>query len=348
MGSDIIKLMVKYSRVLVPGLALAAGVVALWWMNDGITPSDSRRGPSVALVSPPAQAGWEEPLRPLPPPPVLDPAKVELGRQLFHDPRLSKDDSLACAGCHDLKRGGVDGKARSVGVGGAVGGINAPTVLSAAYNFRQFWDGRAATLEDQAAGPITNPIEMASTWPEVLRKLGADRSIKDAFTRLYPEGLSPKSIVSAIADFERSLPRRSRFDRWLEGDERAINSDELAGYHLFKRHGCTACHQGVNIGGNLYQRFGVMADYFAARGGETDADQGRFNVTGQDEDRHRFKVPSLRNVALTAPYFHDGSAATLDQAVRIMGRYQLGMELKPRDVQLIVAFLGSLTSEEAP
>lgn len=323
-----------------------AGMAALWWMNDSVTPDTDRREQAAAVR--PAAAGGDEPLRPLPLPPALNPEKVELGRRLFHDSRLSKDDSLACAGCHDLKRGGVDGKARSIGVGGAVGTINAPSVLAAAHNFRQFWDGRARTLEEQAAGPITNPIEMASSWPDVLRKLGADRELKEAFARLYPEGLSPGAIVSAIADFERSLPRRSRFDCWLEGDERAINSEELAGYRLFKRHGCTACHQGVNAGGNLFQRFGVMADYFAARGGETEADQGRFNVTGRDEDRHRFKVPSLRNVALTAPYFHDGSAATLDEAVRIMGRYQLGTDLTPRDIQSIVAFLSSLTSEEMP
>lgn len=290
----------------------------------------------------------DEPLRALPPLARLDEAKVELGRQLFHDRRLSKDNSLACSSCHDLGRGGVDGLPRSIGVGGAVGGINAPSVLSAAYNFRQFWDGRAATLEEQAAGPVTNPIEMASTWPQVLQKLGADAELKRTFERLYPEGLTPASIVAVIAEFERSLPRPSRFDRWLNGDERAISSEELSGYRVFKRHGCTACHQGVNIGGNLFQRFGVMADYFAGKKEQTAADQGRYNVTGREEDRHLFKVPSLRNVALTAPYFHDASAATLDEAVTVMGRYQLGVDLPAKDVQLIVAFLKSLTSEVTP
>lgn len=296
----------------------------------------------------PLAAASDEPLRALPPLPKLDPAKVALGRQLFHDPRLSGDNTIACFNCHDLGRGGVDGLPRSIGVGGAVGGINAPSVLMAANNFRQFWDGRAGTLEEQAAGPVTNPLEMAATWPQVLDKLGADSEMKKTFERLYPEGLSPATIVAAIAEFERSLPRPSRFDRWLNGDERAISSEELSGYRVFKRHGCATCHQGVNIGGNLYQRFGVMANYFATKKELTPADLGRYNVTHREEDRHIFKVPSLRNVALTAPYFHDASAATLEEAVSIMGRYQLGVDLPRQDVAFIVAFLKSLTSEEAP
>ncbi len=344
--------MMKLSRLLIPSLALAAGLLVLgpregWFAPAGKVAEQRGNADEPRGLPPPANGG-DEPLRPLPPPPALNKEKVELGRRLFFDPRLSRDDSLACSGCHDLAHGGVDGRVRSLGVGGAQGEINAPSVLSAAYNFRQFWDGRAANLEEQAAGPITHPLEMASTWPQVVKKLSADRELRQAFEKNYPEGISPASIAAAIAEFERSLPRPSRFDRWLAGDERAISSDELAGYRIFKRHGCVACHQGVNIGGNLFQRFGVMADYFAARGNITRADQGRFNVTGREEDRHLFKVPSLRNVALTAPYFHDGSAATLEEAVRVMGRFQLGMDLPPRDVRQIVAFLNSLTSEELP
>lgn len=343
----------KLSRLLIFLLLLVTGFGLLWqvggWLFSAATDAPPREpgsnGHGVSLVS---RDNNDEPLRALPPPPRLDAAKVALGRQLFHDPRLSGDDSIACFNCHDLGRGGVDGLPRSIGVGGAVGGINAPSVLMAANNFRQFWDGRAATLEEQAAGPVTNPLEMASTWPQVLAKLNADAELKKAFVRLYPEGLTPATVVAAIAEFERSLPRPSRFDRWLNGDERAISGDELSGYRVFKRHGCTSCHQGVNVGGNLYQRFGVMANYFATKKDVTPADLGRYNVTHRDEDRHIFKVPSLRNVALTAPYFHDASAATLEEAVRIMGRYQLGVDLPRQDVALIVAFLKSLTSEETP
>jgi len=342
--------MVKPLRLIVAVLLLIGGFW-LWWQAGGSLsgPVTGNGVPATeAVIGAPRTTGRDEPLRPLPAPPQLNEEKVALGRLLFHDKRLSRDNSLGCVGCHDLARGGVDGLPRSIGVGGAVGGINAPSVLSAAYNFRQFWDGRAGTLEEQAGGPVTNPIEMASTWPEVLAKLGADPYLRKTFERLYAEGLSPASVVSAIADFERSLPRPSRFDRWLAGDDSAISGEELAGYRVFKRHGCVACHQGVNVGGNLYQRFGIMENYFAGKKDDNPADLGRFNVTKREEDRHLFKVPSLRNVALTAPYFHDASAATLEEAVTVMGRYQLGLDLPRQDVTLIVAFLHSLSSEATP
>lgn len=286
-----------------------------------------------------------EPLLPLPNVPNLNPAKVMLGKQLFHDTRLSKDGSLSCASCHDLLHGGVDGLPHSRGVGGAEGAINAPTVFNASLNFRQFWDGRAATLEAQAAGPVTNPLEMATTWPEVVVRLKADRELARQFDDLYPDGLTEANVRSAIADFERTLLTPSRFDRWLRGDELALNEAEKQGYALFKKHGCIACHQGVNVGGNLYQRFGIMRDYFAGKGKLTDADLGRFSQTQKQEDRHLFKVPSLRNSALTAPYFHDASATTLEQAVSVMGLYQLGVTLPEADVKAIVTFLHSLTGE---
>jgi cytochrome c peroxidase len=290
----------------------------------------------------------DEPIRPLPEPPALDPEKVALGRLLFHDKRLSADNSIACVSCHDLGRGGADGRVVSTGVGGVAGEVNAPGILTAALNFRQFWDGRAASLEEQAGGPIVNPKEMASTWGQVLGKLQADPQVREAFRRLYADGLTADNVRSAIADFERSLPRPSRFDRWLKGDLAAISGDEESGYQLFKKYGCIGCHQGANVGGNLYQRFGIMAPYYAEKGAFTKADLGRYNLTGKEEDRYVFKVPSLRNVALTAPYFHDGSAPQLEDAVAIMGRYQLGIDLPPGDVKLIAAFLASLSGEAAP
>lgn len=330
------------------GLGVAVALALLAWsifrlQADGApSPVD---GPLLPVVDAPFRPG--EPIRPLRRAEGLDSARVALGRQLFHDPRLSADDTLACAGCHALDRGGADGLAVSVGVGGATGSINAPSVLTAALNFRQFWDGRAATLEEQAGGPVTNPVEMGATWEQVMAKLRADPDLVRRFAAAYPDGITPANIRHAIAEFERSLPAPARFDRWLLGDDDALTADELAGYRLFKKHGCSGCHQGVNVGGNLFQRFGVMAAYFGgASAGK--ADLGRFNVTGRGEDRHVFKVPSLRNVARTAPYFHDASAPRLEDAVRSMGRYQLGVDLPDDDIAQIVAFLKTLDGEEAP
>lgn len=324
-------------------LAAGAGVAFRWLAAPSETPLKER----VLSVVQESSGRPGEPVLPLHRAEGLDAAKVALGRQLFHDPRLSSDNSMSCATCHPLDRGGADGLRVSSGVGGVQGNINAPSVLTAAHNFRQFWDGRAATLEEQAGGPITNPIEMASTWDQVLAKLRVDGDLSRDFAQAYPAGLTTDTIRHALAEFERSLPAPSRFDRWLIGDEGALEENELAGYRLFKKHGCSGCHQGRNIGGNLFQRFGVMAAYFAGNT-PSKADLGRFNVTGRDEDRHVFKVPSLRNVARTAPYFHDASAASLEEAVRLMGRHQLGMELPDNDVTQIVAFLRTLDGERTP
>lgn len=327
---------------------LVASFTLIWLLfawTDTIrpTPAPLTANPPPGSVDTPLRAG--EPLRPLPPLPPLDAAKLALGKQLFFDTRLSGDNTISCASCHILEQGGVDGRPVSLGVNGALGEVNAPSVLSAANNFRQFWDGRAATLEEQAAGPVTNPREMAATWPQVIERLSNDPNTWSSFQKIYGDGVTRQNVTNAIAEFERSLPRPSRFDRWLEGDHNAITADEQNGYQLFKKHGCVGCHQGVNVGGNLYQRFGVMSDYFSSRPNRTRADLGRYNQTGRDEDRHVFKVPSLRNVALTAPYFHDASTTTLEDAVRTMGRLQLGIELPRQDIELIVKFLHSLTAE---
>src|SRR5712691_3457285 len=288
----------------------------------------------------------DEPITPLPLHLPLDQRKVNLGHRLFLDPRLSHDNTRSCSSCHGLETGGTDRRARSIGIGGAKGDINAPTVFNSGFNFRQFWDGRAATLEEQIDGPVNNPREMGSSWPEVIRKLRADPGYARAFPDLYPEGIQDGNIKDAIATFERSLvTANSRFDKFLRGDQPALTERELAGYQRFKAYGCVACHQGVNVGGNMFQKFGIAADYFTDRGNITKADLGRMNVTGLERDRYRFKVPSLRNVTLTPPYFHDGSAATLPDAVNIMARYQLGRSLSPEDRDLIVAFLGTLTGE---
>lgn len=319
---------------------LVVGMGWLYWSSRA-----PRLPVPVALPVIAMQGDIRQPILPLQPIAGLDPERVALGAKLFHDKRLSADLSLACVSCHDLAKGGADGRQFSVGVGNAQGRINAPTVLNSGYSLAQFWDGRAATLEEQAAGPIQNPVEMAATWPEVLDRLERDRAIKAAFTRIYPDGLTAANVLDAIAAFERSLVTvNSRFDRYLRGEKDTLTTLEMDGYRRFREYGCTSCHQGALVGGNMYQKFGVLGDYFAGRQ-ITQSDLGRFNVTQREEDRHVFKVPSLRNVALTAPYFHDGSAHTLDQAVIVMGRYQLGRELSVDDVAAIVAFLESLSGE---
>jgi cytochrome c peroxidase len=240
----------------------------------------------------------------------------------------------------------VDRLPRSRGIGGKEGTINAPTVFNSRYDFRQFWDGRAETLEDQVDGPLQNPIEMGGTWPKAVAMLADDSTFSGEFAAIYPDGIQPGNIRDAIATFERSLVTpNSRFDRFLRGDRAALNENERDGYRLFKRIGCISCHQGMNIGGNSYQKLGIMENYFEARGHINASDFGRFNVTRREEDRFFFKVPSLRNVALTAPYLHDGSAKTLNDAVRIMARYQLGVRLEEAEEAAIVAFLRTLTGE---
>ncbi len=301
----------------------------------------------LACIGLPAQAApLDEPLKPLPPPPTLDPQRVELGRQLFNDPRLSVDNSRSCASCHRLDLGGADGQPKSSGIKGQVTRVNAPSIFNAALNFRQFWDGRAETLEEQIDAVVQSPIEMGGNWEDVVRVLGQDPGYRQAFGELYPDALTAANVHDALATYERTLlSSNSRFDQYLLGNTDILTLEEKYGYQRFKDYGCIACHQGVNIGGNMFQKFGVMGDYFTARGSPTDADLGRFLITGDEQDRNVFKVPSLRNVAVTAPYFHDGSAQTLEQAVDVMFKYQLGRPPNPLDTSLIVKFLKTLTGE---
>lgn len=283
---------------------------------------------------------------PLRPPGPLNTEKVALGEALFRDPRLSHDNSISCASCHDLGRGGADGRSSAVGIGGQQGEINTPSVFNAALNFAQFWDGRATTLEQQARGPVHNPAEMGSSWPEVVAKLSAAGDYNDTFRRLFAGGLTGDNIAAAIAEYERSLVTPdSRFDEWLLGNEEALSADEKAGFRLFRDFGCGSCHQGVNLGGNMYQKFGIFAPFTPPGRGLRASDLGRFNVTGDTADKGVFKVPSLRNVTRTAPYFHDGSSPSLEDAVAVMARVQLGREISESDRRQIVAFLGTLTGK---
>lgn len=276
----------------------------------------------------------------------LDKRVIALGEKLFHEVRLSGNDTISCASCHGLNTGGVDNRFRSIGVNGGVGGVNAPTVFNSGFNFVQFWDGRAPTLEAQIDGPVNNPLEMASDWNKVIGKLQRDKSYLKEFAALYRDGITQANIKTAIATFERSLVTpNSRFDRFLRGDQTALTEQEQNGFDLFRDYGCASCHQGINLGGNMFEKMGLMGDYFTDRGNVTEADNGRFNVNHLQHSQHEFRVPSLRNIALTSPYFHDGNAQTLEQAVAIMAKYQLGRSMPQQDLAAIVAFLKSLTGE---
>ena len=289
-----------------------------------------------------------EPVRPIDAGLQVDPEKAALGFALFHDPRLSVDNTVSCATCHALETAGVDNLQYSEGVDGQVGGVNAPTVYNAVYNFVQFWDGRAKTLADQAAGPPLNPIEMASTsFDEIIAKLKADKDFVKAFGKVYPDGLTEANITNAIEEFERTLiTPNSRFDKWLRGDDSALAADELAGYELFKTYDCATCHAGPNLGGQSYELMGLRKHYFADRGTElTNEDNGRYKETQQERDRHRFKVPGLRNIELTWPYYHDGTRLTLEDAGRDMGYYESGGELWAAETDKMTSFLKTLTGE---
>lgn len=291
-------------------------------------------------------APLDEPLKPLPAVPQQNPLKVELGRQLFNEPRLSVNNSLSCASCHRLENGGADNKAFSIGFNGVPVTINTPSVFNSSLNFRQFWNGRADTLETQIHGVVQSPSEMGSNWEHVVQTLSADAAYQTSFANAYPDGVTVNNVQNALATYERTLiSANSRFDQYLMGDTDILTRDEKYGYQRFKDYGCIACHQGVNIGGNMFQKFGVMGDYFKTRGNPTEADLGRYLVTKDEEDRNVFKVPSLRNVAVTAPYFHDGSAKDLEEAVDVMFKFQLGRIPSDDDKTLIIKFLKTLTGE---
>lgn len=289
-----------------------------------------------------------EPVQPIPRHLPVDESKVALGFRLYHDPRLSGDSTISCAHCHALNAGGVDGRKTSIGVGGAVGPINAPTVFNSVFNIEQFWDGRAATLQEQAGGPPLNPIEMASkSWDEIISKLSLDPVLTRDFQAVYPEGFTGATITDAIAEFEKTLlTPDAPFDQWLRGDENALTAQEKRGYELFVANKCATCHGGIIMGGRSFEPLGLKEDFNF--GEVTAADIGRMNVTEEQRDRLRQKVPGLRNVAITGPYFHRGDVTTLHEAVQLMLRHQVGRSLPNKDIDDIVAFLNSLTGVYKP
>ncbi|MDO5484150.1 MAG: cytochrome c peroxidase, partial [Desulfovibrionaceae bacterium] len=289
-----------------------------------------------------------EPIQPLPLSIKVDEAKASLGDKLFNDKRLSTDSTLSCAGCHFYDRGGTDYQRFSEGIRKQFGDINPPSTYNAVFNLAQFWDGRAADLQEQAGGPPMNPIEMGSeNWAEIIGRLSKDQALTEAFTAVYANGWTGENITNAIAEYEKTLiTPNSRFDKWLRGDDKAISEQEKQGYARFKAYRCASCHVGKSVGGQSYEYLDLKKDYFADRGGKPlGSDKGRYNFTKQGVDLHRFKVPNLRNIELTAPYLHDGTVETLDDAVRVMGIYCSGLEVPQNDRELIVAFLRTLTGE---
>ena len=289
-----------------------------------------------------------EPIQPIPHRLPVDEAKVALGKTLFNDARLSADSTVACATCHAMDKAGTDNARFSEGIRKQLGDVNAPTTFNAVFNFVQFWDGRAADLQEQAGGPPLNPIEMGSKdWDEIVARLAADAELTAKFRAVYPDGWSGKNITNAIAEYEKTLiSPDSRFDRWLRGDKSALTAAEVEGYERFKAYRCASCHVGKSMGGQSYEYLDLKKDYFADRGGKPlGSDKGRFNASGKEEDMHRFKVPNLRNVELTHPYLHDGTVTTLDEAVRIMGIYCSGLDVPQKDRALIVGFLRTLTGQ---
>jgi len=290
-----------------------------------------------------AFAAADEPIQPIQPAKVANPAMVELGKKLYFDPRLSKSGFISCNSCHNLSMGGTDNLKTSIGHNWQKGPINAPTVLNSSLNLAQFWDGRALTLQDQAGGPIANPGEMASTHTLALSVLQSIPAYVAEYKKVFnSDKITVDGVTKAIAAFEETLVTpNSRFDKWLKGDKKALNATELAGYELFKDSGCTACHNGSAAGGNTYQKMGVVEPYKS-----TSPAEGRVAVTKDEADRFYFKVPTLRNVEMTYPYFHDGEASTLTQAVDTMGRIQLGKSFTKEENAKIVAFLKTLTGDQ--
>jgi len=288
----------------------------------------------------------QEPITPIPQPVIVDQAKVRLGELLFFDTRLSKNNAISCATCHQLKMGGDDNVAMGISSSTEKHVINTPTVFNAVFNFRQNWNGSANTLAEQIDMVMFDHHEFSNQWSNVTKQLSLDKDLSNIFNTIYKDGLTKENITDAIVEYEKTLVTPdSRFDNYLKNEDETLTDKELSGYKLFKEYGCISCHQGVNIGGNLFQKFGIFYDYIAERGRITKQDYGKFNITNRQLDKFVFKVPSLRNIAVTAPYLHDGSAETLEEVISIMGKTQLGRTLSEKDIALIKSFLNTLTGK---
>ncbi|MGS0689050.1 cytochrome-c peroxidase [Shewanella sp. 0m-8] len=284
-----------------------------------------------------------EPIEIIPAAVITNPEKVELGKMLFFEPRLSKSGFISCNSCHNLSTGGVDALPTSIGHNWQEGPINSPTVLNAEYGLAQFWDGRAKDLKEQAAGPIANPKEMGFTHELAVDTVRSMPAYQARFETVYDsKTISMDMITDAIAEFEKTLVTpNAPFDLYLQGDKDAISEQAKAGYQLFKDKGCVSCHNGPAVGGTMYMKMGLVKPFHTDNPAE-----GRKAVTGKEADKFVFKVPTLRNIELTYPYFHDGSVWELEEAVNTMADIQLGQKLSDKEVKEMVAFLNSLTGEQ--
>ena len=287
-----------------------------------------------------------EPIFPIPQTIEFDANKANIGEQLFFDVRLSKDNSIACATCHQLDAGGDDNMATGISISDEKNVFNTPSIFNSLYNFRQNWDGSVKTPHQQINAVVVSHTGFDNQWSEIVSRLSEDKELKNSFYKIYSDGITQTNIIDALVEFEKTLiTPNSRFDRYLRNEENSLSSEEIEGYLVFKELGCISCHQGINVGGNLFQKFGVFYDYLAERGDLNKNDYGRFNTTNRLIDQFVFKVPSLRNVAVTAPYLHDGSAKTIDEAISIMGKTQIGRTLTADEILSIKAFLNTLTGE---
>ena len=278
-----------------------------------------------------------EPIKPIPKKINFNPKKAYIGKKLFFDTSLSKDGTVACINCHNIYSGGADPNVVSIGVYGKKGVIQAPSVLNAVFNFRQFWNGRAKDLYEQAKGPLLNPVEHGMSKKEIEIVVNNNKEYKKLFKKNY---ITFEDVIDAIVEYEKTLiTPNSKFDLFLKG-EKQLSKKEFKGYLLFKHYGCISCHNGINVGGNSFQKMGAFAKYDS-----TTRYPDRYEVTKNINDKHVYKVPTLRNIALTAPYFHDGSAKTLKEAIQTMASYNLGIEIEDSEIELIEAFLETLTGE---
>jgi cytochrome c peroxidase len=322
----------RWSTALLAGLTLAAC-----------------RGPTSAPEPRPIEpflTTTGQPIEPLPLDEPVDIERASIGEALFKEPLMSGDGKVACSDCHSEKHALADERAKSEAAGRPYSPVNSPTMYNVRYLFKLAWGARFDSLETHNDALMTNPNVMASSWEGAAQRLAAKAAYGARFQHAFADGLTPMNVRAALLEYERSLVTpNAPFDRYLRGETSAISERAKRGYALFKTYGCASCHQGMAVGGNMVQRVGIMRDYFADRGKVTPPDWGRFNLTHLERDRFVFRVPSLRNVALTAPYFHDGTAATLENAVTAMARYQLGRELEPEDVALLADFLRTLTGE---
>lgn len=323
-------------------VALFAVVVMLSWLFSTLLAS----GPAIANLGPPITVASNEPIEPIPLEVDVDLGRASLGRKLFEDTILSADNSMSCSSCHALDQAAIDPRGKSIGINGEERPLNSPTMFNSQFQFKQFWAGQGETTPASVEGPLLSQKGLGANWPDVLTKLEQSPDYRRLFKSAYREGITQETVKDAIFTFERSLiTPNSRFDQFLTGDANALTNNEKEGYRRFKAYGCVSCHQGMLLGGNLFQKTGIFGNYAQDRGNETEADAGRFNVTGEEKDRYVFKVPGLRNINETAPYFHDGEVETLEDAVKLMAKYQLGRSINQADVDLIVEFLKTLTGE---